>query len=209
MRANSFRLLVLGLAAIGIVSLGAWAGQKNDDPVPPAARAALQKLAGDAKISKIGVEREHGVLLYEAEWEKDGREVEAEVTADGDLVELEEEMSMRDLPPAVRKAVEGRFTGASKVEVEKKIVVVYEIEGKVGDKEIELMVFPTGEIHEDDEEDREQQKAEHDDKDSHEHDHEDEYYVYYVMCGPRRHRLKQPGVGMVRRRVTQRFITIG
>ena len=128
-------------------------GDDEDDltiaQVPEPARAALLKLAGDAKIVKAEREREHGVLIYEAEWIKNGSKHEAAVTADGTLVEMEEIIPAEMAPAAVRAAIAKHFGAAAKVVVEKKMVVVYEVEAKIDGKEKELLIFPTGRVHED------------------------------------------------------------
>lgn len=134
------------------------------DQVPEAARAALLKLAGGARILKAEREREHGVLVYEAQWAANGTKHEAAVTADGTLIETEEIVPAERAPAAVRAAIAKHFGANAKVVVEKKMIVVYEVEAKVDGKEKELLVFPTGRVHED---------ADDDDDDDDEHDDDD------------------------------------
>ena len=125
------------------------------DQMPGPARAALLKLAGGAKIIEVEREREHGVLVYEVEWIKDSRQHEAAVTADGALLELEETIPVKEAPAAVRAAIAKHFPANTRVVVEKTMIVVYEVEAKVDGKEKELLIFPTGRVHEeaDDDED--------------------------------------------------------
>ena len=65
-------------------------------------RSPAMEQAGGAKIITVGREKEHGVVLYEAEWMAGGRKHEAEVTADGDLMEREQSIEAKDVPAAVR-----------------------------------------------------------------------------------------------------------
>ena len=127
-------------------------GDDEDDltigEVPEPARGALVKLAGGAKIIKAEREKEHGVLVYEAEWVVNGTQHEAAVTADGTLIETEEIVPVEKLPAAVRAAIAKHFPANAKVTVEKKMIVVYEVEAKVDGREKELLVFPTGRVHE-------------------------------------------------------------
>ena len=123
------------------------------DQVPEPARGALLKLAGRAKIVKAQREREHGVLVYEAEWIVDGVEHEAAVTAEGALLEIEEIVPVEKVPAAVRAVIAKHFGAQTKVVVEKKMIVVYEVEARIGGKEKELLVFPTGRVHEDGDDD--------------------------------------------------------
>ena len=53
-----------------------------------------------------------------------------------------------------------QFPGKTRIEVEKKTIVVYEIEGKGK----ELLVFPTGVVHEQEEEDTHEGEHEHEDE---------------------------------------------
>ena len=154
--------------------LGREVEQDDDDEddltinqVPEPARAALLKLAGGAKIIKAEREKEHGVLVYEAEWVKDGTQHEAAVTADGTLIETEENVRVEDLPPAVRAAIAKHFPAKTKLTVEKKMVVIYEVEARIDGKERELVVFPTGKVHKEHDED-------HDDDGGDDDDHEDD-----------------------------------
>ncbi len=129
-------------------------GEDDDDEgvraedVPAAARAALRKLAGGARILKVEREREEGVEVYEAEWRDKGTKHEAAVTADGTLIEMEESVRLSDLPLAVRAAVAKHFPRNVRAEVAKKTIIVYEIEARVDGEEKELYVFPTGRVDE-------------------------------------------------------------
>lgn len=131
------------------------------DQVPAQARQALLKLAAGAKITKVEREREHGVLVFEAKWVKDGTAHEAEVTADGALIEIEETIPADKAPAAVRAAIAKHFGSKARVTVEKKMIVVYEAKAKIDGKEKELLIFPTGRVHEEPDDDDD----DHDDDD--------------------------------------------
>jgi len=116
------------------------------DQVPAAARKALLKHAGGAKIIEVEREKEHGVVLYEAEWEVGGREHEAKVTTGGDLMELEEVVGANEVPPAVLRAAKKVFGAGAKVEYERKTITLYEVEAKVNGKEREVLLTPAGTV---------------------------------------------------------------
>ncbi len=116
------------------------------EQVPAAARDALLELSGKAEIMKFERESEHGVVLYQAEWMTDGRKHEATVTAEGGLIELEEEVPAADVPAAVQRAAAKVFSSGAKLEYEKKTLVVYEVEGKVNGREREVVIMATGKI---------------------------------------------------------------
>lgn len=157
---------VAAAISTGVVLAGVfgWAGStlagRGDltlDQLPPAAKEALLKLANGATITEIESEKENGVVVYEAEWAVNGAEFEAEVTAEGLLVEFEEELT-KDAAPAVVQAAIAKHFGADKaVEISRNTIVVYEIEGKVNGKSIEIIVHPTGKTMEDDDDDDDDQ----------------------------------------------------
>lgn len=137
------------------------------DKVPAKAREALQKQAGDARITKYTCEKEDGVETFEAEWTVNGLAHSAEVTADGSLLEIEEQLAPKDVPAAVQKAVARMLPGATDVVVEKKIKVEYEVKGKVKGKEREIVLNAAGQCedeHEGDEEHEEKEKEEKEEK---------------------------------------------
>jgi len=116
------------------------------DQVPAAAREALLKLAGGARIAKVEREKKHGVVLYEAEWKVTGQEHEATVTCEGALVKLEQVVAAKDVPTAVKSAAAKMFPGVANLKYEKKTIVLYEVEGKVKGKKRELSFSPSGKI---------------------------------------------------------------
>jgi uncharacterized membrane protein YkoI len=114
--------------------------------VPPAARQALLEHAGDHRIVKVEREREQGVVFYEAAWMMQGRQHEAKVTADGALVQLEQVVEAGDVPDAVRHTAEELLAGADDLSYERKVIVVYEVEGTIEGCDEELLISPAGEV---------------------------------------------------------------
>lgn len=139
---------LIGLAAVvGVAVAGDQPKPKMTlDQVPADARAALLKLAGGAPIVEVEREKERGMEFYEAEWKVNGKEAEAKVMANGDLVEMEEEIDAAALPAAVKAVVDKHFPAGTKIECEKVTMLVYEIEGKVNGKGKEIAVLPTGKM---------------------------------------------------------------
>jgi uncharacterized membrane protein YkoI len=138
------------------------------EQVPEPARTVLLTLAGNAKITKAERERENGTLVFEAAWVTNGTKHEAAVTADGTLIEREEIILVEKAPAAVRTAIATHFGANAKVVVKKKMMVVYEVEGKIKGELEELLVFPTGRVIEepdgdDDDDDDDDDHEGHDD----------------------------------------------
>ncbi len=165
--------IALGLGLLGAVAATGWANYDDDeeqisiDKVPAKARAALLKHAKGAKFTEVEREKVRGVVFYEAEWKVDGREHEVKVTADGSLVELEEEVDAQSVPAAVRKAASQAFPKSAKLTFEKKMIVLYEVEAKVDGKEREVLISPSGQVHDEHDDD--------DDDDDDDHDHDDDH----------------------------------
>ena len=145
------RLASFGALVVGAVALVVWAEAKEEtvtlDQVPAAAREALTKAAGDAKITKIEKDEEDGVAVYEATFVVDGKKKEAKVTADGKAVkdddegdeekDKEESIKADEVPAKARETLvklagDAKITGFSK-ETEDG-VVAYEAEWTVKDR---------------------------------------------------------------------------
>lgn len=150
-------MLAATLGFLVVVTCGTLAIALDDDvamgEVPKAARDAIMREAAGAKIDEIERETHDGVTLYEAEWTVNGREREVCVTEDGTLVETEETIPTSEAPAAVRALIAKHFGENAKVEVERKMIVMYEIEGKIDGKGREILVSPTGKTHDDYEDD--------------------------------------------------------
>jgi uncharacterized membrane protein YkoI len=152
-------------ASLAVLVLAAWhvAGAKNEKenepkgPALPAAAAdAVKKAFPKATIEEVERERE-GLVLYEVELKADGKEIEVEVTPDGQIVAVEREVAKEDLPEAVAKAL-GKLAGDAKIqEIEKEEVhavlklvkldtprVVYEAEFMQNGKEVEVKIAGDG-----------------------------------------------------------------
>jgi uncharacterized membrane protein YkoI len=150
------RWCLLGLVAVGLLAgltAGVWAGANEReekvsiDQVPAAVKATILKETQGARIKEIERETEHGTTVYEAEAVRNGREIEIEIAADGTLLEREEELSAKDVPEVVMAAAKKKFGDkAAKAEFEKKTIILYEVEVRVGLKEHEILITPAGKI---------------------------------------------------------------
>jgi uncharacterized membrane protein YkoI len=158
-------VLVIG-TAVGFAAAAKDKEDKNDmeqddaqvvtlDKLPAAARDALTKLAGDAKLGEVTMEDEDGVKVYEASWQASGVEHEAEVTEHGDVVQTEQVVNLDAMPKAVQRAATNAFPKGTKLKLEKKTIVLYEVEAEIDGQEKEVLVAPTGQRVEIDHEDGE------------------------------------------------------
>jgi len=151
------------------------------DKVPAAVKAAIDAEAKGGTIVEIEMETENGRTVYEADVIIDGQEVEIQVAPDGTLLgkkieddegddddegdnedEDEEEVSLDDVPAAVKATILKEAAGAEIEEVVKETEdghTVYEAELIINGQETDIKVAADGTLlgkeveDEDDEED--------------------------------------------------------
>ncbi len=155
-RQNRILLICVGLlSTVALVGLAAALDEVKIslDQVPGPARAALVKYAGGAMFTKLEREKDDGVMVFEAAWSVNGVEYEASVLSDGTLLQTEETIPAASAPPGVRSAIGQHFPAGAVVVVEKKLIVVYELEAKINGIEKEIQVFPTGKVVDDHDDD--------------------------------------------------------
>jgi hypothetical protein len=73
--------------------------------VPAPVIATLKKQYPAARMLQFELEEEHGTRLYEVKLRDGSRELEAKLTAAGEIVEEEEVIAEKDLPEPVRKSL--------------------------------------------------------------------------------------------------------
>ncbi len=154
MRRQWIWMTATGLAFAGAVTLSVLAQEKaaggdqerkiTEKDVPPAALAALKKLAGAAAITEFAEEIEHGHKFYEGSWKGPDGNVDALVTESGDLVEIEETIAADKVPAAVRAATAKDAGKDAKPTFEKKTMVLYEAHYTKDGKEHEAVLTPDG-----------------------------------------------------------------
>ncbi len=121
--------------------------------LPPAVQTAVREQTKGAEILGFAAEREKGQTVYEAETRKDGKSRDLTFDKNGQLLEVEEEVSLEDLPVAARTALhkQARAGTIKKVEsVTRGTAVSYEaaLQTKAGRK-AEIAVNPDGTPHKD------------------------------------------------------------
>ena len=152
---RKFAIVTTTICGIGLVALAQAPKEPNEQErqikeaeVPAAALATLKKLAGASDITGFSEEIEHGHTYYEGSWKGAGGKLDALVTADGDLVEIEESISQNALPKPVLENVRTIAGDDAKLYVEKKTVVFYEIKFKKDNRRHAIVFSPDGRQHE-------------------------------------------------------------
>jgi len=146
-------LMAMALAALLAVSGQTNAGEKELDKnqVPKAVIAAFEKAYPKAKEVAFEQEMFQGQTAYEAEYKKNGKEYELLYSADGTLLQKEEEMDVAKLPKPVVEAIKKAHPKAKIEEAEKRMepdgtLTGYEVEINAAGKKIELELDSNGKM---------------------------------------------------------------
>lgn len=87
--------------------------QDKDKPVlkdiPAKVLDGLKEKFPKAEIQKWTREEEDGMVIYDIEFEQEGRKFEADIKEDGTIHNWEKAIMAADLPDAVKKAVEDKY----------------------------------------------------------------------------------------------------
>ena len=144
-------------------------GAAKDKPAParivkgkltPQAQATVRKTWPKAAVKDVDVESAGGMLLHKVELRDGETELEAEIAPDGTLVSTQMNVSEKDLPADLRKAVRKILAGGKLGKIEKEVVsatvengqavpllspqVIYEIKFTKGAERHEVQLSPEG-----------------------------------------------------------------
>ena len=152
------------LSALLLLVSVAHAQDKKDkdkldlDKIPKKVMDTLKAKFPKAEIHKWTMEKEGDKVVYDIEFKQEGRKFEADIFEDGTIHNWEKEIAAKDLPDAVKKAVDKKYPKSTIKEVmeitdvkdKKEMLEGYEIILDTADKkEVELTVAPDGKILED------------------------------------------------------------
>lgn len=136
--------LVLGLAALSTVH--AQEKKIKREELPPAVEKTVAQESKEATIRGFSTEMEKGKKFYEVELMANGHTKDILMDEQGNIAEIEEQVSMDSLPAAVKEGLmKMAGTGTiSKVEslTKKGNLVAYEAVVKTGAKRREIQVGP-------------------------------------------------------------------
>ena len=117
--------------------------------LPPAVEKTVAKESAGATINGFATEVEKGKRLYEVELTINGHSKDISMDRNGNIVEVEEEVSLDSLPAAVqaalRKAAGKGIIGLVESLTKNGKLVAYEAHVKTGEKRSEIQVGPNGE----------------------------------------------------------------
>jgi hypothetical protein len=145
------RLAALSLIAGLAVLTSAQAQEKKikREALPPAVEKTVSQQSQGATIKGFSTEVDKGRRLYEVELTVNGHGKDISMDKDGKIVEVEEEVAMDSLSPAVKAGLTRAAGSGTIIEVESLTkggkLVAYEAGVRNGSKHFEVQVGPNGE----------------------------------------------------------------
>ena len=116
--------------------------------LPPAVEKTVAAQSTGATIRGFSTEKENGQTLYEAELTVNGHSKDISMTADGSIVEIEEQVSLDSLPAEVKAGLQAKAGDGKILKVEsltkKDKLVAYEAKVETNGKKTEVQVGPDG-----------------------------------------------------------------
>jgi uncharacterized membrane protein YkoI len=116
--------------------------------LPPAVEKTVAAQSAGATIRGFSTEKENGQTLYEAELTVNGHSKDISMTADGSIVEIEEQVSLDSLPAEVKAGLQAKAGNGKILKVEsltkKDKLVAYEAKVETNGKKTEIQVGPDG-----------------------------------------------------------------
>ena len=141
----------LATALLLTVSLGAQEQEKkiSKKELPAPVLEAFQKTYPKASIKGLAEEKKDGKTYFEIESKEGKMERDLLYLADGSVVEIEESVTVADLPGAVKDAVVAKYPKAKIAKVEKVTKgtdVSYSMKVKADNGKVTLDMDPSGKI---------------------------------------------------------------
>src|SRR5262245_13238613 len=142
---------LLTILAISITFSATQAQEKkiSRKQLPPAVEQTVVKESQGATIKGFAAEVEHGQKFYEMSLTVDGHNKDILIDKNGNVVEVEEEVTMDSLPAevqdALKKAAGTGTIGVIESVTKNRTLVSYEAHVKRGKRRSEIKVGPNGE----------------------------------------------------------------
>ena len=144
-------LTVFALVTSGTLMSGAASAQEKKltrADLPPAVEKTVAEQSKGAVIRGFSTEVEDGKTLYEASLTVNGHARAIEMDARGRVLEVEDEVTLASVPPAVKAALV-KAAGAGTIQKVETLtkqgkLVAYEADVKTGTKRSEIQVGPDG-----------------------------------------------------------------
>ena len=142
--------LVAFAAGVLLLASGASAQEKKikRSDLPPAVEKTVAAQSAGATMRGFSTEKENGQTLYEVEMTVSGHSKDDSMTADGSIVEVEEQVALDSLSPEVKAGLQAKAGDGKILKVEsltkKSKLVAYEAKVEANGKKTEIQVGPDG-----------------------------------------------------------------
>ncbi len=147
MKVNRFVVFAAG----GLLLAGFACAQEKKikrSDLPPAVEKTVAAQSAGATIREFSTEKENGQTLYEVEMTVNGHSKDISMTADGSIVEIEEQVAMDSLSPEVKAGLQAKADKGKILKVEsltkKGKLLAYEAKVETNGKKSEIQVGPDG-----------------------------------------------------------------
>lgn len=147
-------MIAIGFSMVAGLVTQAVAEEAQDEVMaltqtPAAVQATIRKQAAGSDIKQVEKGKDNGKVVYEVKVVKGGQKCDISVAPDGTLLGVEEEMTLADIPEAVRKTLAGQV-GQGKVEKIERAVAdgktVFEAEIEKDGKDFEITIASDGKL---------------------------------------------------------------
>jgi putative PepSY-like beta-lactamase-inhibitor len=151
MNATIIRRALTSAFVVGLLTATTYAQERKltRAQLPPAVEKTVAAESQGATIKGFATEVEKGKRLYEAELEINGHSKDISMDRNGNIVEVEEEVTMDSLPAVVQDALKKRAGAGTIGKIESLTksgkLVAYEAHVKTSAKHSEIQVGPNGE----------------------------------------------------------------
>ncbi|MFI5094525.1 MAG: hypothetical protein WCE50_09005 [Candidatus Acidiferrum sp.] len=116
--------------------------------LPPAVEKTVAAQSAGATIRGFSTERENGQTLYEVEMTVNGHGKDVSMTANGSIVEVEEQVALDSLSPEVKAGLQAKAGKGKILKIEsltkKDKLVAYEAQVVTNGKRSEIQIGPDG-----------------------------------------------------------------
>jgi len=127
------------------------------EDLPSSVRDAITSSFPEGIIHDVSLEDENGTDVYEAEIVENEHKYDVQISLDGEILEIEQEIEPENLPETIAESIYAEYPGAGILIAEKVTrgqVTVYEVEVLSSGRKIEVEIDDNGKIIE--------EKVEHD-----------------------------------------------
>jgi len=142
--------LVAFAAGVLVLASSASAQEKKikRSDLPPAVEKTVAAESEGATIRGFSTEKENGQTLYEVEMRVSGHSKDISMTADGSIVEVEEQVALDSLSQEAKAGLQAKAGNGKILKVEsltkKGKLVAYEAKVETNGKKTEIQVGPDG-----------------------------------------------------------------